>query len=269
MELVTSFRNPLVKRIKRLRQRKYRQAEGAFFVEGIRVVLAALEQGAVVECLVYAPALLTSTPGRAAVAQYADQGLPCHALDAAVFAAVSERENPAGLGAIVRRPLLSLDALGVTPAGVYTALVEVSDPGNLGTILRTIDAAGGSGLILVGDCVDPFHPTAVKASMGTLFSVPMASAPDTATLLAWARTRGLHTVATSAKATGDYRRTVYHYPALLLLGSEGAGLDAATMSAADCAVTIPMRGTASSLNLAVAAGLLLYELTRPGDQASE
>lgn len=269
MELITSFRNPLVKRIKRLRQRKYRQAEGAFFVEGIRVVLAALEQGAAVECLVYAPALLTSPSGQEAVHNYADQGLPCHALDAAVFVAISERENPAGLGAIVRQPLLALDELGVTPAGVYTALVEVSDPGNLGTILRTIDAAGGDGLILVGDCVDPFHPTAVKASMGALFTVPVASTPDTAALLTWARAQGLHTVATSAKAVGDYRQTPYYYPALLLLGSEGAGLDAATLAAADCAVSIPMRGTASSLNLAVAAGLLLYELTRPGHQTSE
>jgi TrmH family RNA methyltransferase len=126
--MITSFRNPLVKRIKRLRQKKYRQREGAFFIEGLRVVLAAVESGAPIEIIVYSPELLTSDFARQVVADQVAAGMAVETVSGPVFAAVSERENPAGLGAIVRPSTWELAALPIAPESLYLALVEASDP---------------------------------------------------------------------------------------------------------------------------------------------
>lgn len=261
-EMITSFSNPLVKRIKRLRQRKYREEEGAFFIEGLRVVLMAVEHHAPIETLIYSSELLTSEVGRQAVVEQQERGLPCAELSAPVFQAISEREHPVGLGAIVKTSWRDLDSVVVGPADLWVALVGTADPGNLGTILRTMDAVGAAGLVLVGSTTDPFHPTAVKASMGALFTAPIGRRPNEGALMAWARARGLLTVATSAKAPQVFWDALYRRPALLLMGSEGEGLSKEVLEAADLSVTIPMTGSVSSLNLAVATGLLLYEWRR-------
>ncbi|MFW5940769.1 MAG: TrmH family RNA methyltransferase [Chloroflexota bacterium] len=260
--MITSHRNPLVKRIKKLHRKKHRQEEGAFFIEGIRVVLTALEQKAPVETIVYAPALLTSEVALAALSEQKAQGTTVAEVSQDVFQAISDRENPVGLGAIVNVRLQQLRDLPVHQDSVYVALEQISDPGNLGAIVRTVDAAGGAGVLLVGPSVDPFHPTAVKASMGALFTVPLAEVEDMDRLWRWAEAQGLHTVATSAHAERTFWETGYRFPTLLLLGSEGQGLPPETLNRAEVSVTIPMQGTASSLNLSVAAGLLLYELRR-------
>lgn len=269
--MITSFSNPLVKRIKRLRQKKHRQQEGVFLVEGIRPVLAAIAHQAGVEMLLYAPELLTSAAGMAAVEQHQAAGGQVVALAGPVFAAISEREHPVGLAAIVRENLRPLSGLRefVAPDAVFAALVEVSDPGNLGAILRTADAIRAGAVILVGDTVDPYHPTAVKASMGAVFSVPLAAAPAPADLWEWAGENRMHTLASSAHAQSFYREPeMYSFPLLLWLGSEGEGLPEAVLSRADHQVYIPMLGEASSLNLAVAAGLLLYEAAHNRPPAS-
>lgn len=260
--MITSHRNPLVKRIKKLRRKKYRQEEGAFFIEGIRVVLTALEQKAPVETIVYAPALLTSQVALAALSEQKAQGANVVEVSEDVFQAISDRDNPVGLGAIVNVRLQRLHELPVLQDSVYMALERISDPGNLGTIMRTVDAAGGAGVILVGPSVDPFHPTAVKASMGALFTVPLAEVEDMDLLWRWVEAKKLHTVATSAHAGRTFWEIGYRFPTLLLLGSEGHGLQPETLQRAEASVTIPMQGTASSLNLSVAAGLLIYELRR-------
>lgn len=255
--MITSFSNPLVKRIKRLQQKKYRQQEGAFFVEGLRTVLTAVEQHAPIETLITCPELLTSPVAQEMLAR---TNLPQVALAWPVFESISERENPVGLAAIIRTRWADLDRLPVQPNDIFVALFDAADPGNLGTILRTIDAVEGAGLILVGQGVDPFHGTAVKASMGTLFTLPICYAPDAATLFQWAGSHQLQTIATSARATADFQQAPYQFPVLLLLGSEREGLPVAVLSQADLQVAIPMRGAASSLNVAVSAGILLYAL---------
>jgi RNA methyltransferase, TrmH family len=259
---ITSSGNPLVKRIKRLRQRKYRQAEGAYFVEGLRVVLTAVEQNAPVESLIYAPELLTSDVARRVVAEQEEQGVTVVALAAALFRTISERDNPTGLGAIVRSHWSDLDALPLKPDAVLVALVDVADPGNLGTILRTLDATAAAALILVGRTTEPFQAAVARASMGALYTVPVGYLADEPALLAWARQRGLYTIATSARAPESYWTAAYHLPALLIMGSEGEGLRPETLAAGQVAVSIPMSGSASSLNLALATALILYELQR-------
>jgi TrmH family RNA methyltransferase len=181
---------------------------------------------------------------------------------AEIFSAISGRDNPVGLGAVIQQRWTPLKEIAAGADDIVVALFETSEPGNLGTILRTMDAVGADGMVLVGDTVDPFHPSAVKASMGAIFSVKLAQAPDSAALFRWANDSGLQSVATSAKADDLYSEARYELPALLLMGNEGRGLPGSVIAASTLAVTIPMSGRASSLNLAVAAGLLLYEIRR-------
>lgn len=260
--MITSFRNPLVKRIKRLRQKKYRRQEAAFFVEGLRVVLTAVEQQAPIDTLICAPELLTSEVARRVVAAQAAAGTPVVELSGDVFSSISERDNSAGLGAIVRLAERPLAALPMTAEAILVALFDVADPGNLGTILRSMDAAGAAGLILVGQTTDPFQNSVARASLGTLFTIPISLVPDEAALWPWAQRHQIQIVATSARATQPYWNAPYRRPLLLMMGSEREGLDAAVAQRAEQMVTIPMAGSASSLNLAVATSLLLYELHR-------
>lgn len=265
--MISSHRNALVKRIRKLQQKKYREREGAFFVEGIRIVLTALEQNAPVETLVFAPELLTSDVALAMVEEQKGLGRDVVAVTASVFESLSGRDNAVGLGAVIRASVLDPSDLRIRNQDIIVALDEISDPGNLGTIIRTVDAAGGAGIILLGSSTDPFHPTAIRASMGAVFNVPLATMDGARSLLPWARQRGLQIVATSARAAHSFWQAPYQTPALLLFGSEGEGLSAEIQAEADLAVSIPMYGVSSSLNLAVAAGLLLYELRR-GSSAS-
>ncbi|HZD11657.1 MAG TPA: RNA methyltransferase [Candidatus Binatia bacterium] len=260
--LISSHRNAVVKRVRKLQQKKYRQREGAFFLEGIRVVLAALEQRAPVEMLIYAPELLTSNLALQAIEEQRALGREVVATTADIFRSLSGRDNPVGLGAVVSARIEALESLHVSQRDIYVAVEDISDPGNLGTIVRTVDAVGGAGLILVGQTTDPFHPTAVKASMGALFNVPVTAVESLDELWPWAQEYRLQTIATSAHAAQSFWEAPYRLPALLLFGSESEGLSSAVQQRADLAVVIPMMGISSSLNLAVAAGMLLYELRR-------
>ncbi len=261
-DLITSGANPLVKRIRALSERKHRRREGAFFVEGLQPVWQAVEAGAPIERFVVAPELLTSEPARRLIAEQEARGIPVARVAAALFASLSDREGPTGLGAIVRAQTSRLDDLPVRPDAPLVALHEIGNPGNLGTIIRTADAAGAGGIILLGETTDPFAPAAVKASMGALFAVPIAHVAEPDQFFTWAAARGVAVVATSARAPTPHWSARYPRPLALLLGSEGAGLPADLLARGDLHVRIPMAGTARSLNLAVATGVLLYEIRR-------
>lgn len=260
--MITSFSNPLVKRIKQLRQKKQRQVEGVFFAEGLRVVLSALEHGAPVETLIVAPELLKSEAAWLAVERHEQKGGMVVQVAAAIFQSLSERDNPTGLGALLTIPHTRLEQLIIQPYSIFVLLDRISDPGNLGTVLRSIDAAGAAGLILTGESTDPYHPTAIKASMGSLFSVPLVQLSNFDPVWVWAKANQVYTIATSAKAQQVYWDAPYQFPSLLLMGNEQMGLEKGVLDAAALRVTIPMHGTASSLNLGVATSLLLYELRR-------
>jgi TrmH family RNA methyltransferase len=261
-ELISSAANPLVRRMRLLGDRKHRRREGAFVVEGIQPVWQAVEAGADVEVLVVAPDLL-GPPAAGMVAAQEAAGVRVARLTGELFARVSARDGPSGLAAIVRARVPGLASLPVPPGAVFVALHEIGNPGNLGTIIRTVDAAGGTGVVLIGAAADPFDPAAVKASMGALFAVPVARAADPAEFFAWTAGSGVAVITTSAKARTSFWAASYPRPLALLLGAEGAGLPDDVLAAGDLQVRIPMTGTAESLNLAVAAGLLLYQARRP------
>jgi TrmH family RNA methyltransferase len=259
---IESPANPLARRMRALEQRKTREREGAFVVEGIQPVWHAVENGAEIETLIVAPELLTSVPAREMVARQRAAGTRVAEIGAALFARVATRENPSGLAAIVRARRQSLDDLAVTPVSFFVALHEVGNPGNLGTIIRTVDAVGGSGVVLIGDGTDPYHPTAIRASVGTLFRLPVVPVDAIAAVQVWCRAHGIAVITTSAHAPHDFWSVPYPAPSLLLFGNEGRGLAPDVIASGDLAVRIPMHGGASSLNLSVAAGILLYEVLR-------
>jgi TrmH family RNA methyltransferase len=262
MAQIESAANPLIKRIRALQERKGREQAGALFVEGIQPVWQAVDAGAGIETLVIAPDLLTSAAAREMVAQQRAAGVPAAEISAPLYARIATRENPSGLAAIVRIASRDLASLAVTPQSLFVALHEIGNPGNLGTILRTVDAVGGSGVILVGDTTDPYHPNAVRASVGTLFRLPIARVERIEDLREWSRVHGVSVVTTSARATQEHWEARYPSPLVLLFGNEGRGLSREVVEQGDLAVRIPMHGGASSLNLAVAAGVLLYEVLR-------
>jgi len=261
-ELISSAANPLVKRIRALADRKHRRREGAFLVEGVQPVWQAVEAGADIEVLVVAEGLLGGGAAARMVMEREFAGVKVARVTSELFARLSDRDGPSGLAAIVRARPAGLAALRVAPHSVFAALHEVGNPGNLGTIIRTANAAGADGVILLGDTTDPFDPAAVKASMGALFTTPVARAPGVDGLFAWARDSGVSVVTTSGSAGQAYWDAEFPLPLVFLLGPEGPGLPAGVLSLGDRQVRIPMEGTAESLNLAVAASLLLYEAKR-------
>ncbi len=257
--VITSTANQAVKRIRALGARKERERAGLTWAEGIRLVLAALDARAEVETLVVAPELLTSETALERVAAAERSGVPVLRVSAGVFQSLSRKDGPQGLGAVLRPRWTQLADMEAGERGRWLALVEPQDPGNVGTILRTAGAAGVDGVNLIGPSADPYDPEALRASTGAAFTVPLSrcSWDD---LASWARHTGLPLVG-AAGSLGDHYRTVKYPPRLVLvMGSEREGLSAAQREACGLLVSIPMAGNVDSLNLAVATGVLLYEI---------
>jgi TrmH family RNA methyltransferase len=243
-------------------QRHYREQEGACLVEGIRPVLDAIEAGVPLEALLICPELLHSEVALRAVDEQRQAGILVVECSRASFERLSERDNPMGLAAIARWAPLRLESVPVGSQTLLMVAEDLRDPGNLGTLLRTMDAVGGSGVVLVGASTDPTHPRCLKASLGTLFRVLVASAPRMEDVLTWAKERQVWTLATTARRGPSFWSLEYQRPLAVLLGNEGAGLRPETISTADAVARIPMWGTATSLNISVAASVLLYEIRR-------
>ena len=259
--IISSSANPVVKRVRLLAERKHRRREGAFVVQGIQPVWQAVEAGADIEVLIVAPDLLKPPAAQAMVMQEEERGTRVARVTGELFARIADRDGPAGLAAIVRARPVPLAALDVPAGALFVALHEPGNPGNVGTIIRTASAAGAAGVILTGAATDPYDPVAVKASMGALFEVPVAAA-SAQEFLDWSARHQVTVAAASARGDRSLWEAEFPAPLALLLGSEGEGLPGSLLDQAGLQVRIPMVGTAESLNLAVAAGVLLYEVRR-------
>lgn len=259
---VTSLANPLVKEIRALSVKKYRDQSRSFLAEGLKLVIEALDAGWTIRTLVLAKAGRGSeTVGRAAARTVAAGGTVLEASEK-VLGAITRRDNPQMAVGVFEQRYRPLSATAPETGDVWVALDRVRDPGNLGTIIRTVDAAGAKGVILVGECTDPFSLETVRATMGSIFTVPLARAGREA-FLAWRAGLSGLVVGTHLDGTADYRSIDYAgRPVLLLMGNEQQGLAPELAAACDRLAHIPQAGRADSLNLAVAAGLMLYEARR-------
>jgi TrmH family RNA methyltransferase len=256
--LIASRNNPKVKAIRDLRHRKERERSGLFFVESIHLVAAAIELCAAIELLVVAPDLLVSRFARDLLREQRQRGVACLEVTAEVFESLASKETAQGIGAVVRQRWDALEH--VRPGGdCWVALEAIHYPGNLGTILRTSDAVGGAGAILLGPTTDPYDPAAVRASMGAIFAQRLVRT-GLDEFAAWARRHGCAVIGASPTAALDYQAIAYRPPVILLLGSEPRGLSAEGLELCTTAVSIPMVGNNDSLNLSVAASVMLYEV---------
>lgn len=256
-ELLTSLSNPLVKQARSLRQRKGRAASGLFLVEGIHHVGEAAEAGWDIQSVLYAPELLASGFARDLILHLERRNIRVQPVSAPVMDSLAGKDNPQGILALVAQRARDLTAQPVPQISSAVALVSPQDPGNVGSILRTLDAVAVDSLFILDGGVDLYHPSVVRASMGAIFWKPVFHA-SFEEFVAWARRGGVMLIGTSAHAETDYRSVQISPPWILVLGSEQKGLAPAQLSACDLAVSLPMRGRASSLNLSVAAGVLLY-----------
>jgi TrmH family RNA methyltransferase len=252
--LITSPSNPLVRQARALRQRKARDETGLFLVEGLHHVGEAVESGWHIESIYYTEDILASDFGSSLISNSRSN---LQLVSPRVLESITDKENPQGIIAVVHKMPVELSSVPPLNSGI--ALVTPQDPGNVGTILRTLDAAGADGLFLLEGGVDPYHPTCVRASMGALFWKPIAET-SLDEWINWSLQHGIQMIATSAHAAMDYREFKPISPWILLLGSEQKGLDRQQVEACDVAISLPMRGRSSSLNIAVAAAVLLYQL---------
>jgi TrmH family RNA methyltransferase len=260
--VITSASNPVVKLARSLRQRKARESEGLFLVEGIHNVGAAVEAGWTIDAILYCQDLFSSDFATQLIQEQHAAGVKCHCLFSQIFTSLVEKENPQGILAIVQQRKNGLD--GITPGKIKWAAAVLSpqDPGNVGSILRTIDCVGADGLFLLDGGVDVYHPSSVRASMGALFWKSVIQASFTKFAI-WAHSNGFILAGSSAHAAMDYRSLArVENPCILILGNEQKGMIQEQMDACDLMVSLPMHGHSSSLNLSVAAGILLYAMMK-------
>lgn len=255
---ITAFSNPLVKQVRGLRDKKQRRREGLFMAEGLRILTEAREAG-------YLPQILFFSAGQShplldrLIADTEAAGGEAIETTPDILHKISGKENPQLVLGVYPVFDTGLDRIDRGKADLWIVAQALRDPGNLGTILRTGDAVGAGGLILVDECVDPFSVEAVRASMGAMFTQQIAAAPWDQ-FLAWLRAGEGELVGTSLDTDRDYQAPRYKKPCFILVGNEAQGLPSAYEASCDTLVRIPMHGKADSLNAAVATAVMAYEV---------
>ena len=259
---VTSLANPRIKAISALALPKHRKESGLFLGEGLKLVADALDEDWPIDCVIYAERAAGQPMVQAVAARARGRGADILEVSEAVLGKITRRGNPQMVVGVFGQRLTPKAAIRAEAGALWVALEGIKDPGNLGTILRTIDAVGGAGAILVGDAVDPFGVEAVRATMGSIFHVGLAKM-SVEEFLAWRQGwRGLVVGAHLAGAQ-DYRDVAYSdRPVLLVMGNEQSGLPDRIAETCDVLARIPQAGRADSLNLAVATGVMLFEIRR-------
>ena len=260
-ETITSVSNPLIKTLRALDRKKTRGETGLFLAEGARLVQQGLKNGWQIDTLIASQFGLERAHVREIASKAKSAGARVIEAPDRVMSQVTRKDNPGALVAAFRQQHRTLDALEQPGTGIWIALYEVRDPGNLGTILRTADCAGLAGVILLETCCDPYSVEAVRASMGSVFDIRFANArfEDFNT---WRQAQKLTMVAASVNGTTRHDAAPYGERAVILMGNEQAGLPAPVEAVCDHLCLIPMRGGADSLNLAQATAIMSYEAWR-------
>jgi RNA methyltransferase, TrmH family len=252
---ITGFSNPLVKQVRGLRDKKHRKAEGRFLAEGLRILTEAMDAGRLPEMIWYAP----ESASHPLVRALSVAGGEVLVTSPDILSKISGKDNPGAVLGVYRAFPTPLEALDRRSAGIWLVAERLRDPGNLGTILRTGDAVGAGGLILIGDCTDPFSVEAVRASMGAIFTQSVTLS-DWQPFLDWLRAGPGQLVGTSLNTGTDYQSPRYEAPTFLLIGNESQGMPVVYEQACDLLVKMPMMGRADSLNAAMACAVMAYEV---------
>jgi RNA methyltransferase, TrmH family len=256
---IAGFSNPTVKALRALRDKKHRKREGKFLAEGLRLLTDARESGRLPETLVMAAGREPHPLLDALVAEVERAGGEILETSGDILCKITGKDNPQAVAGVFAEFDTSLGQIDRNAAPIWLVAQALRDPGNLGTMLRTGDAVGAGGLILLDECADPFSAEAVRASMGAVFTQAIAQARWDE-FLPWLRAGPGQLVAASLREAVPYREARYEAPCFVLVGNESRGLPEGYEAACDLRVTLPMKGRADSLNAAVAAAVLGYEV---------
>ncbi len=263
--MITSLQNPKVKHIVKLRKRSVRDEEGVLLIEGYRELKRALENQVVPRALFYCSDLFQGTNENTLIQQCEAVGAEVLACSASVFEKMAYRDRPEGLLALAPQIKGTLATLSLPENPLLLVAEHIEKPGNLGTMLRSADAAAVDAVIVCDRCTDINNPNVVRASIGTLFAVPVVEATS-GEASAWLRGQGIQVVAATPHTDRNYTHINYTKGTAILVGAEQVGLSEFWMKEAECQVRIPMLGQCDSLNVAAAATILLYEAVRQRTQ---
>ena len=256
---ITSFSNETVKRLRALRDKKARKSEGLFLAEGLRILVEARDSGRLPEIIAYSAAGGVHALAAEIIAEAEASGADVIETSPDILSKMSGKDNPQAILGAYRQPDTSLAAVDRSASPLWIVAQARRDPGNIGTILRTGDATGAGGLILLDDSADPWSVEAVRASMGAIFTQQIATA-RWEEFLPWLRSGAGQLVGTSLNTTHDYLEPAYEQPCFLLIGNESQGLPEAYEAECDLLVKMPMLGKADSLNAAVATAVMAFQV---------
>lgn len=259
--VITSTKNPKVIDAVKLTERRHRDQTGLMPIEGVKELTLALRGGIIIERLFYCEGLFKASEERSILKAAKEKGAELVPVSTHVFQKMVYREDSFGLLAVARQPSRNLSDIPLGKPPFLVVVEGVEKPGNLGAILRSADAAGVDGVIVCGRSTDIYNPNAVRASLGTIFTVPVVKA-EVSEIISWLKERGIKTVATTPHMEVEYFDADLKGPCAIVMGSEHEGLSDTWLKSADLLIRIPMKGEADSLNLATATTILLYEVVR-------
>jgi len=259
VKTLTSLENPLVKSIRRLQQKPAHRARGSTVIEGLKLANEALDSGIEIDQALLSVHLASRPAGRALLQRLETAGVPCVTVDERVLRRCSSLDSPEGALLVGRIPLRSLDQIS---GELVLVVAGVQDPGNLGAIARVAEATGVTTMVVTRGTTHPFHPRALRGSMGSLLRLPIVDGGEPESLGALLKKKGFSLAACVPRGGVDVREAVLAGPLAIALGSEGSGLSKDLLKACDLRLSVPMKGSVDSLNVAVVAGLVLYEAAR-------
>ena len=259
---ISSTANPIIKDIRLLEKKRHREQTNQFIAEGMKLIIDAIEQGWRLQTLIFAASQKQNPNVEKLATRCVANGVDVLIVPEKVLGAVTRRDNPQMVVGIFSRQFIELSQIKASGDDVWIALDRIRDPGNLGTIMRTADAVGAKGVILVGETTDPFATETVRATMGSIFATPICRMSEEDFIAFAGQWRGL-VVGTHLEGSVDYRTPDYsEKPVLLIMGNEQSGMPGRLVEVCHQLIRIPQVGRADSLNLAIATGVCLYEIRR-------
>lgn len=261
MNYITSINNPVIKEIKSLKLKKNREEQGLFFIEGLRFVSEALMESWQIKYILMSDSFVSNENYRQMISSVNDKNINLFAVTDKLFGELSETSSPQGILAVMASKKFEVSDL-IKNNSFIVILDSVQDPGNLGTIIRTADAAGASGIIMSKGCVDLFNPKVLRSTMGSVFHLPIAVECDLPQSIQMLKEHGIKTYAAHLSGKISYFECNFKDSCAFIVGNEANGISDAVAGTADVFIKIPMPGKAESLNASVAAGILMYEAVR-------
>ncbi|MGD0885777.1 MAG: RNA methyltransferase [Thermodesulfovibrionales bacterium] len=258
---ITSRSNPHIREAATIKGKKGRHKHDAFLIEGPHLLQMALRSGIAVQKVFFTEEHLATKEGERLVRQILRTGAELFRISGQILSKLSDTETPQGIVAIASHRPFSLDQLGLKEPALLVVIDGIRDPGNLGTLIRTADAAGVDAVIILPGTCDAFMPKAIRSTAGSIFNIPLVY-PEAGELMRWLQERSIKTLVADVHATQSLYEADLSRPLAFVFGNEAAGVHEGLRREADAGVKIPLSGKAESLNVAISAAICLYEAVR-------